>query len=244
MTSIRKPSTPRSSHQRIIVVDRRPDLRVLPVEVGLLPREQVQVVLLRAPAHHSQAGPEKNDPQLLGSAPGGPRYGAGAGVAPDVPVGLRVDAVAPRLLEPRVLVGGVVDHEVHDQPHAALVDALDQLVDVGQRPEGRVDVLVVADVVAVVVLRRPVDRRQPDDVDAQVGDVVEVVDDAADVADAVAVGVGEAARVDLVDDRGLPPRVGRVGAVGGGGMGGVCPVGQRPVMSGSGRRSRLRRRVA
>jgi hypothetical protein len=85
-------------------------------------------------------------------------------------------------------------------------NAGEQLVEVGQRPEQRVDVLVVGDVVAVVVLRRAVDRRQPDHVGAQPRDVVEVVDDAPQVADAVAVGVGERARVDLVDDGLGPPR--------------------------------------
>ena len=89
----------------------------------------------------------------------------------------------------------------------ALVHRGEQPVEVGERAEHRVDVLVVADVVAVVVLRRAVDRRQPHDVDAELarggrgGDSMP-----GQVADAVAVGVREAARVDLVDDRRLPPR--------------------------------------
>jgi hypothetical protein len=52
-----------------------------------------------------------------------------------------------------VLVGGVVDHEVHHELDAARVQGGDQGVEIGERAEGRVDVLVVADVVAVVVLR-------------------------------------------------------------------------------------------
>jgi hypothetical protein len=56
-----------------------------------------------------------------------------------------------------VLVAGVVDDEVHDQLDATVVERRDQLVDVGQGAEGGVDVLVVADVVAGVVLRRRVD---------------------------------------------------------------------------------------
>ena len=77
--------------------------------------------------------------------------------------------------EPRVLVGRVVDDEVHDELHAALVQRGDQLVEVVERAEQRVDVLVVADVVAVVVLRRAVDRREPDDVDAELVQVVEAL---------------------------------------------------------------------
>ena len=58
-----------------------------------------------------------------------------------------------------------------------------EVVEVGERAEQRVDVLVVGDVVAVVVLRRAVDRREPDDVDAEGGEVVDVLDDPAQVAD-------------------------------------------------------------
>jgi hypothetical protein len=62
----------------------------------------------------------------------------------------------------------VVDDQVHQQLHAALVQRRDQRVQVLERAEQRVDVPVVADVVAVVVLRRPVDRRQPEHVHAEV----------------------------------------------------------------------------
>src|SRR5690606_32527857 len=55
---------------------------------------------------------------------------------------------------------------------------------------------------------------EPDDVGAERGDVVEPLDDPADVADAVAVRVRERARVDLVDDGGPPPvRVAHRGGV-------------------------------
>ena len=74
---------------------------------------------------------------------------------------------------------GVVDHQVHDQLHAAGVQVRDQAVEVLERPEQRVDVLVVADVVAVVVHRRAVDRAQPDHVDPEPLEVVEPLPDAA-----------------------------------------------------------------
>ena len=109
-----------------------------------------------------QAGPEKNDCQsVAGSGP------------PPVPVPLRVVGAAAGLDEPRVLVGGVVDHQVHDHLHAAGVHPGQQLVEVGQGAEHRLDAGVVADVVAVVVLRGRVDRRQPQHVDPEPGQVVQ-----------------------------------------------------------------------
>ena len=86
----------------------------------------------------------------------------------------------------------------------------DEPVGVGEAAEQRVHAGVVGHVVAEVRHRRGVEGRQPDRVDAERGrravvEVVEAGDDAGEVADAVAVGVGEAARVDLVDDGLLPP---------------------------------------
>ena len=81
----------------------------------------------------------------------------------------------------------------------------DQAIEVVERPEDRVDRVVVGHVVADVEAGRRVDRRQPDRIDAErplgaVVEVVELVDQARQVADAVVVGVRERARVDLVDD--------------------------------------------
>jgi hypothetical protein len=67
------------------------------------------------------------------------------------------------------------------------------------------DVEVVGHVVAVVVLRRRVARVQPDGVDAEIGEVIEPLDHAAQVTDAVTVGIGERPHVQLVHDRVVPP---------------------------------------
>jgi hypothetical protein len=91
----------------------------------------------------------------------------------------------------------------------------EQAVEIGHGAEGREDGAVVADVVAVVVVGRLVDRADPDHIHAQPLEMVEPGQDAGQVPDPIAVGVHEAARVDLVGDGGLPPW----GAVGGFGVG-------------------------
>ena len=83
-----------------------------------------------------------------------------------------------------------------------------QCVEVGQGAEDRVDVAVVGDVVAGVGLRGRVERRQPDRVDAELGQGAQPGGDAGQVADAVAVGVGEGPRVHLVDHGRPAPVVG------------------------------------
>src|SRR3954447_21899747 len=64
----------------------------------------------------------------------------------------------------------------------------------------------VGDVVAAVAERRLVHRQEPDAVDAEPLQVVELVDQSAEVARPVVVAVVEAADVDLVEDRSLEPQ--------------------------------------
>ena len=101
--------------------------------------------------------------------------------------------------------GGVVHDEVGDDADAALVRLLDEALEVVDRAVVGVDREEVGDVVAAVAERRLVHRQQPDAVDAEPLEVVELLDQPAEVAGAVVVPVEEPADVDLVEDRGLEP---------------------------------------
>ena len=127
-----------------------------------------------------------------------------------------------------MLVAGVVEDQVEDDPDPSPVRLGDEPIEVRLGPEQRIDRPVVADVIAEVESGRRVDRRQPEGVDAETGpaQVVEVVDDTRQVADAVAVAVGKAARVDLVDDATLPPVVAEAGR-----LHGDCMTGEVHVIS-------------
>ena len=94
------------------------DLRIGPVEVGLLGREQVQVPLAGAAVGFGHAGPggpaEVAHPVVRRLAPVGP-----APVAEDEPRALgRARRGRQRLLEPGVLVGDVVGNEVEQDAQA------------------------------------------------------------------------------------------------------------------------------
>ena len=73
------------------------------------------------------------------------------------------------------------------------------------RPELGRNGAEVRHVVAPVGVGGHGDRREPDAVDAEPCEVVQMLDDPRDVADAVSVAVGERTRIDLVEDAGLPP---------------------------------------
>ena len=109
-------------------------------------------------------------------------------VAPDVIVARgAARRSAARALEPRVLVAGVVAHELGDDAQAAGVGLADERLDVTQRAVIGVDAGVVGDVVPVVATRRRVERQQPDRGDAQVLEVVEPACQPGKIADPVAV---------------------------------------------------------
>ena len=177
---------------------RRLDLWVVVVEVGLMGVEAVPEVGagLIVPGPVRRLGVGEDDPRVLVAV---------HGLRPHVPVALGVVRARARLLEPRVVRRRVVHHEVRDHADAALMGLLDQVADVVDATVVGVDREVVGDVVAAVAQRRLVERQQPEAVDPQPLQVVELLRQPAEVARAVAVAVEEAADVDLVEDRRLEP---------------------------------------
>ena len=184
------------------VAELGPDLLVRPVEVGLRGVEQVQVPLA---VRHARPGRASEDRLPV------VRRGVAVAVAEHVPRPLRGSrSGGERLLEPLVLVGGVVGNEIDDHPEPETVGAGEHRIEVVERAEERVDVAVVGHVVARVLLRGRHERRQPDDVDPEVAHRLQAARDARDVAHAVAGRVGEGAGVDLIDHGGTPPFVSHV----------------------------------
>src|SRR5262249_41637133 len=108
-------------------------------------------------------------------------------------------------LEPGVLVGGVVDDQLGDDPQAAAVGGVEEVAGVLEGAVAGGDGGVVGDVVAGVLERRGVERQQPDGGDAEVLQVVEALPQTAEFADAVHAAVLEGSYVDLVDDGVLVP---------------------------------------
>jgi len=77
-----------------------------------------------------------------------------------------------------VLRAHVVQHRVHDQPHPALVQPVDQLPEHTLVAEHRVYQLVVDSVVFVVGVRSE-NRRQVHRLGAEILEVIEMIDHAA-----------------------------------------------------------------
>ena len=184
-----------------------PDVRVVPIEVGLLGREEVEVPLSRRAVGVGRAGP-RFAPEIGRPVVRHLRAArALARMEPEAGPLRRTRRRCEGSLEPGVLIGDMVRDDVDDGPDAQAPRLGDQLLGFLEVSEGGVDGPVVGDVVAAVRQRRDVPGREPDRVDAEVGQVRQVGSDTGEVADPVTVAVGEAPDVDLVDDRPAPPLV-------------------------------------
>ena len=198
---MRNPATPRSHQKRTMSSNSRRTSSFHQLRSGCCGLEVVQVVLaaglVEVPGRPAEdAGP------VVGQA------AVRLGVGPDVVVPVCRVPPAQRVDEPGVLVAGVVGHQVHEDADATRAGLAHEVVEVVEGAERGIDVAVVRHVVAPVAVGRAGDRRQPDAADAEPRQVVELGDDAGQVAHAVPVRVGVGAGVDLVEDAAVPPAVG------------------------------------
>ena len=116
-------------------------------------------------------------------------------------------SAAAGALEPVVLVGGVIDHELGDDAQPAPFGFLDEALEILHRPEIGIDVAIVGDVVAVIAAGRGIERQQPQRGDAKILQVAELFGQPCEIADAVIVAVGKGLDVELIDDGILVPKL-------------------------------------
>ena len=106
-----------------------------------------------------------------------------------------------------MLVGRVVDDQIGDDPDAPRMRGPGQDLEVFDGADGGMDAAEVGDVVAVVLQRREINRHEPEAIDAEVLQVIELRGQSGEVAVAVLVRVVESANVDLVEDGILVPEL-------------------------------------
>ena len=175
-------------HARIVVVEvRLVRIEAVP-EIGLRHRVPGPVRRLRVEEDDARAG------EFL------------VRVAPDIVVAPdRAGFGFAGPLKPGVLVRGMVDHELRDDPDAAVVRRRHELAEIAHCAVGRVDGGVVGDVVAVVSQGRGIERQQPHGGNAKVLKIIEFLYEARKVADPVVIGIEERLDMQFVDDSVLVP---------------------------------------
>jgi hypothetical protein len=103
-------------------------------------------------------------------------------------------------------IRGVIGHQVKNELYSAPMRFLKQGVELGERAKDQIDVLIIGNVITEIGHRRRIDWGQPNCVDAELGQVRQTLADSSEIADAVCIAVLKRSRIDLINDRRLPPR--------------------------------------
>ena len=127
--------------------------------------------------------------------------------SPEIVVVIRIVFTLFALLEPLVLIGGVIYNKVHYDFKTSFVSLVENLFEGFKSAVFLGNVLVVGNVIAVVRKRGGVDGGKPDGVNAEALYVVELFKHAVKVAYAVVVTVLEASAPNLVNRHFFVPTV-------------------------------------
>ena len=101
------------------------------------------------------------------------------GVAPDVEVAFRRAAWSlTGRLKPRMLIGGVIHHQLDHHLQVAVVSAVQEGAEIVDGAVHRMDIQIVGDVVAVVLERRGKEGQQPEAGDAQILKIIHFLNQA------------------------------------------------------------------
>ena len=122
---------------------------------------------------------------------------------------MSVPVPTSRLDKPRMLVRGVAGNQIHTDLDSFGMCILNESYQIRVRAETRVYLIVVGDVIATVLELAAEHRADPDRIESQILDIIQLRADSLQVAIAVTIAVLERRRVDVVDGSGIePPRIG------------------------------------
>ena len=143
---------------------------VIPIEIRLFFRKQVKIkhicVFIILPCGPAKAGtPVVGRCLFIFSLP------------PDVVISAGIVSGAAAFHKPLVLIRSVVNDKIHDDADAAFMSFVKQLVKIFHSPKFIHDRLIIADVISVIVVGRLVYRGEPDDIDSQIFQIIQLVGD-------------------------------------------------------------------
>ena len=134
--------------------DLLPHSRVLPVQIRLLLAEKMEIEVLAV-----------TDPFPGAPCKGGDPVGRGQKflsfiftLADDVVIPVWRIRFRDSFSEPGVFCGGMVDHHIHDDLEVPLMAFFKKTVKIFHRTEFLIDIKIIADIIAVIVIRRLVQR--------------------------------------------------------------------------------------
>ena len=85
----------------------------------------------------------------------------------------------------------MIDHHVQNHPDASCMRLMDQALEKLQIPINRIDLFIIRDIIAIVHAGTGIKRREPNGVHTQLLQIRQLFQNAAQIADPVAVRVSE-----------------------------------------------------
>src|SRR6266550_2679074 len=100
----------------------------------------------------------------------------------------------------------MINDQLCDDAQPALMRGVEERAKIVECSIVWINVVIIGDVVAVVAQRRWIKGQEPDGGNAELLEIIELLDQAAKIADAVAIAVMEGLDVQLVNDRVFVPK--------------------------------------
>ena len=126
-------------------------------------------------------------------------------VTPNIVIMVRIVLALFRLPEPPMLIGRMIQYQIHDDLDSFLICFRNQAFHILQTPKHRINVLIVRNVVSIVILRGTVYRRKPDCVNSQIRQIIQPRNDPRKISDSIPIAVLKTSRINLIYDLILPP---------------------------------------
>lgn len=112
-----------------------------------------------------------------------------------------------RRLEPRVLIGGALRHEIDQHANAAAAGLASKLDKIGDGAGATIDGQVIGNIIAIVPARARVAGQEPKAGDTEIDEIIEMFTQPDKVADTIAVGIGKRPDIDRLNDAVFVPEI-------------------------------------
>ena len=119
-------------------------------------------------------------------------------ITPDVIITVWIIPAFLAFQKPRMLIGSMVDYQIHDHLQSQAVRLIQHLLKLLQIPIIRVDIFIVGNIIAIICIRRRIERRKPYAVHTKRFYVRQFFVNAVQIADSVSVSIIKTSDPDLV----------------------------------------------
>ncbi|CSB12131.1 Uncharacterised protein [Vibrio cholerae] len=102
----------------------------------------------------------------------------------------------------------MVNHDIHDDAHTTTMGFFQQLFEILHRAKVWINRVIIGNVIPIIDHRRLINRRQPNRFNPKLLQIIELADNALQIAHALRATIAKTFRINLINCSGFPPRHG------------------------------------